>query len=115
MSEKAEIVEVRGISTITFNNNEKSAETLLIEEFRTTARKLTGLDEAQKQIFLNLLYNHREVFLEKDSPARGYKHQLKIKTDKQIIRKLYPVPPALRGSRENNSGNGKSWDYGAGY
>ena len=97
-SELYNYVSVRNINTQQLEqiSSNVDVEQSLYGEFRTGAQQLTELDASQKEILFNLLWGNRRVFVEKQGPALGYEHHLRVLTSKPTVRKHYPVPFAFR-------------------
>ena len=68
----------------------------LSDELLSIASNLTTLDSQQKHIFNNVLKKVETIFSNKPGCANSYKHHIRIKKDKPIVKKNYPIPYAMR-------------------
>ena len=70
----------------------------LSNESPSHAVDLTVLDSQQRTVFQQILYEFKHIFSHKPRCAIGYEHRIRLKKDKSVVKKNYPIPFAVRNA-----------------
>ena len=79
--------------------NEKKQETdSFLDDIRSYASGLTSLIDGERKAFIELMSNFRKLFSPKIESAKTEPYKIKIKENKMIVRKTYPISFTYRES-----------------
>ena len=80
-----------------YNKKKKETDSFL-DDIRSCASGLTSLSDGERKAFVELMSNFRKLFSPKVESAKTEPYKIKIKENKMIVRKTYPIPFTYRES-----------------